>query len=168
MRAAAEGRDGPDPGHTELPAAGAFVTLHDARGALRGCIGCFEGRGSLEETVVRMARESALKDPRFSPVRPEEVGDLAIEISVLGAPTPLSSPEALVVGVHGLIVEHGGARGVLLPQVAEELGWTRERFLEQVCEKARLDRQAWRWPETRLTVFTAEVFGDPARGTAES
>ena len=61
---------------------------------------------------------------------------------------------------HGLEVSRGYHRGVLLPQVAVRHGWSRERFLEETCRKAGLPGDAWRDPETRIAVFTAEVFSE--------
>lgn len=137
------------------------MSLHRRDGdELRGCIGCFEGRGTLEETVARMAVEAATRDPRFPPVRPFELGGLTIEISVLGPMLELADPAAVEVGNHGLVVSRGSHRGVLLPQVATECGWSREEFLDHTCLKAGLGRGDWRRPGTRLETFTAEVFAD--------
>ncbi|HPM24514.1 MAG TPA: AMMECR1 domain-containing protein, partial [Phycisphaerae bacterium] len=65
------------------------------------------------------------------------------------------------VGRHGLLITLGNDRGVLLPQVAYERGWTRAEFLAQTCRKAGLPPDAWQRPEARLDVFEAEVFGEP-------
>ena len=78
---------------------------------------------------------------------------------MLTPPEPLD-PEAVDVGTHGLIVEQGLRRGLLLPQVASEHGWDSETFLDHTCLKAGLPRGAWRDPSTRILGFTAEVFGD--------
>lgn len=140
---------------------GAFVSLHRrGSGELRGCIGCFEGRGTLDETVARMAVEAATHDPRFAPMRPFELDGVTIEISVLGPMVDLDDPRRVEVGEHGLVVSRGGRRGVLLPQVAAEYGWTREEFLDHTCVKAGLSAGDWRKPGTRLQTFTAEVFGE--------
>lgn len=137
---------------------GAFVTLH-RRGRLCGCIGQVEASKSLAETVVHCAICAAVEDPRFPPVRPEEVGELEIEISILSPLEPIQ-PEKIEVGRHGLLVARSDRRGVLLPQVAVEQHWTRQRFLEETCVKAGLEREAWRDPATRLAAFTAEVFSE--------
>ena len=68
-------------------------------------------------------------------------------------------PDAFTIGVHGLVVEQGLHRGLLLPQVATEWGWTREQFLRQTCVKAGLPPDAWR-NGARVFRFAAEVFGD--------
>lgn len=158
---------GPEPelappiGTVERSSSGAFVSLHRRRGhELRGCIGCFEGSARLDETVARMAVEAATHDPRFPPVRPFELEGLTIEISVLGPMLDLGDPRGVEVGKHGLVVGRGGRRGVLLPQVASEYGWTREEFLDHTCVKAGLEPGDWRRPGTRLQTFTAEVFGE--------
>jgi uncharacterized protein (TIGR00296 family) len=91
------------------------------------------------------------------PVAPAEVAELEIEISVLMPPTPVR-PEAIDVGRHGLIVKHKDLRAVLLPQVATERAWTRERFLEEICRKAGLPADAWKNPETQLSAFESQRF----------
>jgi uncharacterized protein len=149
-----------DPGTMPLPdASGVFVTIKE-RGQLRGCLGTLQNRAGLAREVIRCAADSASEDPRFPPVTPGELGDLLLEISVLG---PLESivphPEAFTIGVHGLVAEEGLRRGLLLPQVATEWGWDGEQFLRQTCVKAGLPPDAWRHG-ARLYRFAAEVFGD--------
>ncbi len=114
---------------------------------------------SLAATVARCAIGAACEDPRFRPLRPEEIAELEIEISVL-SPVDAVKPEAIEVGRHGLVVGQGGRRGVLLPQIPVEHGWTRERFLEETCLKAGLEPNAWKDPATILLAFTAEVFSE--------
>ena len=141
----------------------AFVTLRrrteSGEPSLRGCIGTFEQDTPLLDVVARMAESAALSDPRFPSVVLEELQDLVIEISVL-SPRVEIDPQQVVVGLHGLYLSRGTTRGVLLPQVAVEYGWDRETFLDQTCRKAGLDAGSWRHPDTRIEVFTAEVFGE--------
>jgi len=148
------------PGHPDAAVpAGAFVTLRHG-GELRGCIGTFQTTEPLFRTVAEMARSAATGDPRFPPVRPEEVAGLDIEVSVLTPMHRVQDPEEIEVGRHGLCIVQGYRRGVLLPQVAEEYGWGREEFLEHTCLKAGLPPEAWR-EGTEIYVFEAEVFGEP-------
>ena len=135
---------------------GAFVTLRQ-RGRLRGCIGQFASQDPLIEVVRYCAKAAALEDPRFEPVRAEELAELELEISVLSAAQEILI-EDIEIGRHGLIVARGWQRGVLLPQVAAEFHWTAERFVEETCAKAGLERDAWRDSATRVYAFTAEVF----------
>ena len=141
-------------------ATGVFVTLK-RRGELRGCIGTLQCRAALAEEVARTARESATQDPRFPPVSPDEVTELSVEISVLGPLEPIApaAPDAIVIGRHGLVVEHGMRRGLLLPQVATEWGWTIEQFLRQTCRKAGLPDDDWQ-RAAQVYRFEAEVFGE--------
>jgi uncharacterized protein len=141
-------------------ASGAFVTLK-SHGQLRGCIGTLECRRAIDEEVARVAVSAAREDPRFDPVRPAELPDLEVEVSVLGPLERIDplDPDAVVVGRHGLVVEQGWRRGLLLPQVAPEWGWDREQFLEQTCRKAGLPLDAWRHGAT-VYRFEAEVFGE--------
>jgi AmmeMemoRadiSam system protein A len=136
---------------------GAFVTLK-ARGQLRGCIGHVVASQPLYRTVQDCARLAAVCDPRFKPVRADEVPNLRIEISVLSPLEPIR-PDQVEVGRHGLMVTIGVRRGVLLPQVPIEWNWGRERFLEETCLKAGLAPDAWRHGAT-IEAFTAEAFSE--------
>ncbi len=148
-----------DPQDPELGKSfGAFVTLRK-RGRLRGCIGQIGSDGSLLEVVAHCAKAAALEDPRFEPVRVDELPEIEIELSVL-SPLEEIAPDQIEVGKHGLMVSAGPRRGVLLPQVAIECHWAAGRFLEETCAKAGLKRDAWREPETKIHGFTAEVFDE--------
>ncbi len=136
-----------------------FVTLRRS-GELRGCIGTLSPEGDLSRMVPRFALRAAFEDPRFPPLTAEELDECEIEISVLTPPQPVEDPEAIEVGRDGLIVEARGQSGLLLPQVATEWGFTRERFLAEVCRKAGLSPGAWREPGARLWSFQAEVFAE--------
>jgi len=142
---------------------GAFVTLKNM-GALRGCIGRMESDRPLWETVAVMARASAFEDPRFSSVTPEELDGLSVEISVLTPFVPIDDPLAVEVGKHGLLVEKGINRGVLLPQVATEQGWSTEEFLRNVCVKASLPQDAWKKSDVKLSVFSAVIISERDEG----
>lgn len=137
---------------------GVFVTLH-ARGRLRGCIGVVEAFEPLGESVARCAASAALNDPRFSPVRSEELPQLQIEISVLSELEPIRH-ENIEIGRHGLLISQGSKRGILLPQVAVEHKLGREQFLEETCRKAGLNAHAWQESETQILGFTCEVFSE--------
>jgi AmmeMemoRadiSam system protein A len=137
---------------------GVFVTLH-ARGRLRGCIGVIEPVEPLAESIARCAAGAALHDPRFSPVRVEELPELRIEISLLSPLEPIL-PENIEIGKHGLLISQGSKRGLLLPQVAVEHKLAREQFFEETCRKAGLNASAWQEPETTILGFTCEVFSE--------
>lgn len=149
--------------------AGVFVSIHH-EGRLRGCLGKVEAIASVAEAVVFCAVSVARDDPRFEPVRAEELPGLEIEISVLSRLEPIM-PEQIEVGRHGLLVRRGAFRGLLLPQVPAHYHWSGARFLEETCVKAGLPRDAWEDPETRIEAFTAEVFSEaefPARSEAKA
>jgi AmmeMemoRadiSam system protein A len=126
---------------------------------LRGCVGQVESPGALADVVARSAISAALNDPRFPPIRAEEVPSLQIEISILSAPQRIH-PEAIVAGRHGLVVVRGDFRGLLLPQVATERNWSGRRLLEETCIKAGLAGDAWGDPQTEIFAFTAEVYSE--------
>ena len=137
---------------------GAFVTLR-INGQLRGCIGYPEAELPLIEVIERCAVSAALSDPRFPAVTPEEWSAVDLEISVLGPLEPVAHIAEVEVGRHGLVVDFGSRRGLLLPQVASEWGWDAAEFASQTCVKAGLPRDAWQ-KGARLYKFEAEVFGE--------
>ncbi|MEZ4387440.1 MAG: AmmeMemoRadiSam system protein B [Candidatus Krumholzibacteriia bacterium] len=134
---------------------GAFVTLRSG-GLLRGCIGYIEGHAPLAEAVAANARSAALDDPRFPPVRPQELAGLHIEVSALTRLRPVAGPEAITVGRHGVLLEKAGRRAVFLPQVAPELGWDLPTMLGELALKAGLGPDDWR-SGCRFQVFEAEI-----------
>lgn len=138
--------------------AGAFVTLH-LNGELRGCIGYPEDDVPLIDIVDRCAVSAAISDPRFPAVALDEWNEVDIEISVLGPIERVSEISEVEVGRHGLIVELGHRRGLLLPQVASERNWSAAEFASQTSAKAGLPRDAWRTGAS-LYKFEAEVFGE--------
>lgn len=143
---------------------GAFVTLHVA-GKLRGCIGVIEPRDPLRDTIVHCARSAAFHDPRFSPLRTNELNELQIEISLLSELLPIRAQD-LQIGRHGLLVATESHRGLLLPQVATEHHLSREEFLDETCRKAGLPRGAWRDAKTEIFGFTCEVFSEHRQRTS--
>jgi AmmeMemoRadiSam system protein A len=143
--------------------AGAFVTINES-GDLRGCIGSILPAGPLWRAVWDNARHAAFRDPRFSPLTPEEYLRISVEVSVMG-PVHETTPAEVVVGRDGLIVRKGPFSGLLLPQVAVEYGWDKETFLSHTCRKAGLPPDAWRAPGCRIEKFSAQVFTeDPVIG----
>lgn len=132
-------------------------------GRLRGCVGSVEPVRPLWADVEANAVHALLGDPRFPAAKPHELPHLLADISVLSSFVPVSDPlSAVEVGVHGLLVESGRRRGLLLPQVPVEWGWDVPTFLRQACLKAGLPEDAWRDRGGRAVVctFTAEVFGE--------
>lgn len=137
---------------------GAFVTIHCA-GDLRGCLGRLETDRAIADNVAHLAAVVSDSDPRFQPLGAGELEQTDIEISALTPEEEVLDVAEIEVGRHGLIIEDGHRRGLLLPQVATEHGWDRETFLEQTCLKAGLPADAWR-RGARIFRFEAEVFGE--------
>ncbi len=137
---------------------GAFVTLKE-RGELRGCIGFIEPIAPLSLIVIQAAIYAAVRDTRFEPVSVDELSRLEYEISVLTPLEEVTDPSLIRVGKHGLVIEKNGRKGLLLPQVPVENGWTREEFLAQACLKAGLPEDAWR-KGAKIYSFEAIVFGE--------
>ena len=138
---------------------GAFVSIHRSR-TLRGCLGRLESDWPIGRVVAHLGRAVADSDPRFAPVTIDELNRLSIEISALSPEREVHTIQEIEVGRHGLIIERGYQRGLLLPQVAVEHGWDRETFLGHTCRKASLPADAWK-QDTTILVFEAEVFSEP-------
>ncbi len=137
---------------------GVFVTLKK-QGQLRGCIGNFTPDIDLAENIKEMALSAAFGDPRFMPLVKQELKDIEIEISVLSPMKKITDPNLIEVGKHGVYIRKGARGGVYLPQVATELGWDREQFLNSLCqEKAGLNKDCWKDGSIDLYIFTAQVF----------
>ena len=138
---------------------GCFVTIYKD-GELRGCIGNFQSELPLFKEVAEMAVSSSSRDPRFYPMNEEDLENFKLEISVLSPLKKIDSIEEIEVGTHGIYLEKGYYRGVLLPQVATEYGWDRETFLKQTCIKAGLPTEAWDSEDAEIYVFSAQIFGE--------
>ncbi|MCW4006476.1 MAG: TIGR00296 family protein [Candidatus Bathyarchaeota archaeon] len=146
---------------------GVFVTINSVRQSkkmLRGCIGYPYPTNPLVEAVIDAAINAATQDPRFPPMKSEELDGVVFEVSVLTPPalvevaSPKEYPKQIKVGVDGLIVERGFSRGLLLPQVPVEWGWDEEEFLIQCCIKAGVSPDSWLSKDTRIYKFTAIIF----------
>jgi AmmeMemoRadiSam system protein A len=148
-----------DAGDLDQRLGGAFVTLHK-RQQLRGCIGHIEADEPLARVVARCAVEASSADPRFPPVAAAELAEIDIELSLLGPLEPIDGPADFEIGRHGLVIKRGWHRGLLLPQVATEWNWDRDKFLAQTCHKAGLPADAWKYG-AKIWRFEAEVFGEP-------
>ncbi len=147
---------------------GAFVTL-DAYPdmTLRGCIGYPYPVMPLEEAISRSAR-GACHDPRFLALSAEEASNVVVEVTVLTTPRLMDaeSPDGIMgavrIGRDGLMLEYNGYRGLLLPQVPEEMGWGVKEYLQGLSRKAGLPPDAWSRPRARLYSFEGEVFHEKA------
>ncbi len=144
---------------------GAFVTLNKLDGELRGCIGIPYPVRPLGEAVVQAAVGAATHDPRFPGVEASELDSITVEVSALTKPETiecksLELPKHVRVGTDGLIVSGQGTSGLLLPQVATEMGLDAETFLSLTCQKAGLPADAWLTGKVRVLRFQAEVFAE--------
>jgi AmmeMemoRadiSam system protein A len=138
---------------------GAFVTIHK-HGSLRGCIGNIVSNCPLWQTIKKMAVEASLHDPRFSPVAPNELKDIDIEISVLSPLEKITDTNSIQIGKHGLFISKGFYQGLLLPQVATEYNWDKTEFLQHTCLKAGLYRECYKEKGCEIFIFSATIFGE--------
>ena len=135
---------------------GAFVSLHK-HGRIRGCIGHFGEDVPLHEIVAEMARAAAFEDPRFMPVTADELADIDIEISVLTPMRRIQSLDEFELHRHGIYIRKGYRSGTYLPQVADEVNWTKEEFVSHCAQdKAGIGWDGWK--DAELYVYEAIVF----------
>jgi hypothetical protein len=151
----------PVPVDIAVDAFGVFVTIHH-QDDLRGCLGALDCPDRIVESLARLAGAVAHEDHRFAPLREHELVETTIDLSLLTPPERVSDHLTIEVGRHGLIVEEGRHRGLLLPQVASEHGWDLHTLLSHTCLKAGLPADAWQRGAIVLS-FEAEVFGEPSQ-----
>lgn len=143
-----------------LPGA-VFVTLTEG-GDLRGCVGTTEPAMTLMDAARYGAFSAAFHDGRFQPLKPEELGKIKIEVSVLSPMKPVKAAE-IKEGVQGVVAVNEGRSGLFLPQVWEQIP-AKEDFLGELCsQKAGLPRDCWKDGKTRLYSFTVDAFKESER-----
>lgn len=139
-----------------------FVTLKIA-GQLRGCIGNLQAVGSVWEGIRDNVLNAAFHDNRFSPLQPEELSEVHLDLSVLSSPVPLdySDKDDLLAkicpGIDGVILRDGRNQATFLPQVWEQLP-TPEFFLGHLCRKAGLTESAWREKKMEIQIYHVQCF----------
>jgi uncharacterized protein (TIGR00296 family) len=149
---------------------GVFVTLNNADG-LRGCIGFPMPDKKLSHGIIDAAIAAATEDPRFSPVKANELNDIVFEVTVLTPPVeitvnnPMEYLEKIKVGRDGLIISNSFSSGLLLPQVPVEYGWNVEEFLQHTCEKAGLGKDVWKNEKVKIEKFEGIVYKEETNGS---
>ncbi len=144
---------------------GVFVTiLTYPQKELRGCMGFIFPKSNLYESVQQAARHAAFSDPRFSPIKEQELNQIILEVSILTEPelikvsNPNEYPQKIEIGKDGLIIESEPFKGLLLPNVAIEHKWNTEQFLNHACLKAGLLEETWREGTCKVYKFQTEIF----------
>ena len=149
---------------------GVFVTLNNADG-LRGCIGFPMPDKKLSNGIIDAAIAAATQDPRFSPVKINELNEIVFEVTVLTPPVeitvtdPMEYLEKIKVGRDGLIIRNSFSSGLLLPQVPVEYGWNVEEFLQHTCEKAGLEKDTWKNEKVKIEKFEGIVYKEETNGS---
>ncbi|VVB79988.1 Uncharacterised protein [uncultured archaeon] len=134
-----------------------FVSL-TKNGKLRGCIGSLEPKQVLYKDLIENIINAAFHDPRFPPLKKEELPAIKIEVSLLSVAKPLVFADSFELlrsihaGVDGVIIQKGYASATYLPQVWEDMP-NKEEFLGSLCIKAGLDQDAWRKPGMKVSVY---------------
>lgn len=142
---------------------GVFVTLNK-QDSLRGCIGYPTPVKNLSDGLIDAAISAATQDNRFSPVSIDELDKIMFEVTVLTPPIeikvkdPTEYLSIIKVGRDGLIVENAYTSGLLLPQVPTDYGWNAEEFLGHTCQKAGIDKDAWKDTSTKVLKFEGVIF----------
>ncbi len=149
---------------------GVFVTLNNADG-LRGCIGFPMPDKKLSHGIIDAAIAAATEDPRFSPVKINELNEIVFEVTVLTPPVeitvtdPMEYLEEIKIGRDGLIIRDSFSSGLLLPQVPVEYGWNVEEFLQHTCEKAGLEKDTWKNEKVKIEKFEGIVYKEETNGS---
>lgn len=159
-RLAEEGELGVPPTGVFREKRAAFVTLHKG-GMLRGCIGHAMPIEELWKSIRGNAVSAAIHDNRFSQVQPDELSQIALDVSVLTVPVDAPDYTHFKAGRHGIIMELMGRRSLFLPQVAPEQGWDEATTLAHLSMKAGLPPDSWQNPAARFKLFEAQVFTEP-------
>ncbi|MDE1725794.1 MAG: TIGR00296 family protein [Thaumarchaeota archaeon] len=142
---------------------GIFVTLNKDKD-LRGCIGFPTPDRKLYQSLLDAAIASATEDPRFPPVKHDELTKISFEVTVLTPPevikvqNPSEYPKVIKVGRDGLVVRWEFGSGLLLPQVPVEYRWNEEEFLSHTCQKAGAPKDCWKQKSTMVLRFEGIVF----------
>ena len=155
IRAAVSGDAAPeiaDAAELDERYSGVFITIH-IHDELRGCIGYVSIPGPFLASLSDVARKSASEDLRFQSVAVDELEQLEFDITLLSKPEKIDDNENFVIGEHGLILESGAFRGLLLPQVPVEQGWNKHEFLDALCKKAMLPAGSWNDEAVSLSRF---------------
>lgn len=144
---------------------GAFVSFKK-HGRLRSCMGCLTEGIQLALALESAAYSASVRDPRFPPINSNEFYDLNLEVWILGGMCEVKligeeRKSAVIIGKNGLLIQGRGRKGLLLPNVALDWNWSSERFLQGVCDKAGLSRNAWMDPDIRLFTFEGVAFKKP-------
>ncbi|HWQ64136.1 MAG TPA: TIGR00296 family protein [Methanospirillum sp.] len=143
---------------------GVFVTL-TIHGDLRGCIGYPYPVLPLKEAIHDAACTASTEDPRFPPVKSDELSHISVEVTILTEPkllevAPDMRASAIEVGKYGLIVKGYGRSGLLLPQVPVEWGWNTREFLDHTCNKAGLPAKSWLESSVQVFTFEGQIFSE--------
>jgi AmmeMemoRadiSam system protein A len=149
--------------------ASTFVTLKIG-GQLRGCIGNLEPVGALWEGIRDNAVNAAFHDHRFSPLTPDELSAVQLDISILSQPEPLEYTDTddllmkLRPGIDGVILRDGKRSATFLPQVWQQLS-SPEQFLDHLCLKAGLPKEIWRQTRLEIQIYQVQCFEEKGEET---
>jgi uncharacterized protein (TIGR00296 family) len=143
---------------------GVFVTINNySDNSLRGCIGFIEPVYPFLEALEHAAR-SACHDPRFPSLKEKELDHVVIDVTVLTSPQPIEVKEkadllnAIRIGRDGLVLDYRGRRSVFLPQVPVEWNWNVTEYLENLCMKAGVRKDAWKEKDCHIFAFQGRLF----------
>lgn len=148
-----------------------FVTIlkrvGDEKLDLRGCIGYVKPVEPLVSNVIHAAIAAATEDPRFTPLRHEELDEVIFEVSILSkmeklADEPELRVKSIYIGRDGLMIEYGFYHGILLPEVPVEYCWDNETFLAETCLKAGMEPDCWLNKKVKVYRYRTKTFKELA------
>lgn len=139
---------------------GVFVTINK-NGRLRGCIGAHRAFEPVYKLVADRAVAAAFDDPRFPPLKKDELDDIVINVSVYTTNVyEIDSIEEFEMGKHGIIMIKDGRGATFLPKVPIKAGWkSKAEEMQHLCYKAGLNLNAWK-KGARFYVYETQVFGE--------
>jgi MEMO1 family protein len=136
-----------------------FVTI-TKNGNLRGCMGHIYSDLPLLEEIRETSKLASQRDYRFGPIKTDEMKDLGYEVTILSRMIRILDLDQIEIGRDGLYIKLGNSSGLLLPQVASERNWDRVTFLQNLCQKAGLNKNDYKYPEAQIYSFRAIIIHD--------
>ena len=139
---------------------GVFVNI-EKNNKLRGSIGFPDPIMSLAQAVSDSARCAAFLDPKFPPLKEEELNEVTFQVSFLSKPRPIKDLKEINVKQHGIVIEYMGYKGMMLPHEFPE-NVSLENALSSVCERAGLPLDFWKEPCCKISIFESERYKEVA------
>lgn len=139
---------------------GVFVNIEKGNN-LRGSIGFPDPIMPLAQAVSDGARCAAFLDPKFQPLKENELNEVTFQVSFLTKPRPIKDLKEIQINKHGIIIEYTGYKGMMLPHEFPK-NLNLDEALSLVCEKAGLPKDFWKEPCCKISIFDSEIYKEVA------